>query len=146
MSEFFFYDVCRCCDFPEQRSAIAASGSLRGLLRLLAHSNPRKVETALDAIASLTRDNEQQSRELLNAPGNLFLNVIIPTVKEKTGKARLLACACVANISRTCPEYGTESTAGPSGSARDVAASVISALVKLIDNTEEVTSLISESI
>lgn len=44
----------------------------RGLLHLLAHPNPCKVGNTLDAIALLTRNDEQLSRELSNTLGAPF--------------------------------------------------------------------------
>eukprot|EP00249_Psilotum_nudum_P017937 c26559_g1_i2 orf=648-2606(+) len=94
--------LARCCETTEHQHAIADAGGMQILVNLLSGSL-KKREAVLEALAALVKNNPQLSLRLVSMDEGRTLFSIIKLVKDKSPRSRLLACMCLANISRACP-------------------------------------------
>ncbi|XP_024538734.1 armadillo repeat-containing protein 8 isoform X2 [Selaginella moellendorffii] len=118
--------LARCCETSEHQKALADAGCLQSLVFLLSGS-PKRKEAALDALAALTRGNPDTSAALA-ATG--AVSTIIRTMKDKSPRARLLACMCLSNIGRACHNNYQQEW--------DIRKSILSTVGKLIDENGQV--------
>ncbi|KAH9560125.1 hypothetical protein CY35_06G090600 [Sphagnum magellanicum] len=116
--------LARCCETLEHQQALADAGGLRSLVSLLAGS-VKKQEAALDALAALTKHNQQLSAILIMMDQGAALSLIIRLIRDKSPRMRLLACMCLAHIGKACPAgYGQED---------EVRINMLGILMKLLD-------------
>ncbi len=121
--------LARCCETLEHQQALADAGGLRSLVSLLAGS-VKKQEAALDALAALTKHNQQLSAILIMMDQGAALSLIIRLIRDKSPRMRLLACMCLAHIGKACPAgYGQED---------EVRINMLGILMKLLDEPGQV--------
>nr|XP_024385227.1 armadillo repeat-containing protein 8-like isoform X2 [Physcomitrium patens] len=116
--------LARCCETKEHQQALADAGGLQSLVNLLAGTIKIR-EAALDALAALTKCNEQLSEKLIKMNNGDSLASIIRLIKYKSPLTRLLACMCLANVGKAC-------SAGYAQEA-EVRASMLGILMKLLE-------------
>ena len=124
--------LARCCETAEHQLVFANAGGLRSLVVLLSGSVKTR-EAALDALAALTKNNKHLSETVINMNQGESLCLIIKLLKEKPPVTRLLACTCLINIEKACPEKFK--SASSELLARD---SMLGILLKLLDEPGQV--------
>ena len=95
--------LARCCETADHQQVFANAGGLRSLVILLSGSVKTR-EAALDALAALTKNNKHLSETVIKMNHGESLRSIIKLLKEKSPVTRLLACTCLINIEKACPE------------------------------------------
>jgi hypothetical protein len=129
VAEVAAHVVARCCETSQNQRAIVDAGGLQKLATLLSASTRRR-EAALDGLAALVKNNPHISMRLVAMDQGKILASIIKFVKDKAPRTRVLACMCLANISRSCPcSYPQE---------WEVRASMLAVVVKLVDESGQV--------
>lgn len=121
--------LARCCEAPEHQQAVVDAGGMQKLLCLLSGS-VKKREAALDALAALVKNNTQIALRLVAIDQGRALDLIIKLVKDKLPKTRLLACMCLANVSRSCPSCYPQEW--------EIRASMLAVVVKLLEEPGQV--------
>ncbi|KAL0083405.1 armadillo-type protein [Phycomyces blakesleeanus] len=106
IAEFTAAIVAKCCDTPEQQMELASAGVLKPLINLLYSNCIKAQEAALDALATLCRENTEIGKMVVG--GSLTqdkqqscIETILEFVKEKCPKMRLIAATCLTNLYRT---------------------------------------------
>ncbi|KAK3280949.1 hypothetical protein CYMTET_11240 [Cymbomonas tetramitiformis] len=117
--------LARCCETPRQQSAIASAGAIPRLVHLLSLSTPKSQEAALDALASLTHSNSEISLALLDGP---VVERICALLKDRNTRLRVLACSCLANMSRA--------SSLPTARQHELAALALPVAVRLVGEGE----------
>ncbi|KAI9321638.1 armadillo-type protein [Dichotomocladium elegans] len=105
IAEFTAAVVAKCCDTQEQQVQLASAGVIQPLINLL-HSGHIKVqEAALDALATLCRENSELGEIIIHSkPFNsnqLTTATMLDFVKDKCSNMRLIAATCLTNLYRT---------------------------------------------
>ncbi|KAJ7537945.1 hypothetical protein O6H91_11G029000 [Diphasiastrum complanatum] len=93
--------LARCCETEEHQKVLAEAGCLQSLIGLLGGS-VKKREAALDALAALTRGNQEISSLLIDMEQGNAVACLIKLIKEKSPRTRLFACMCLLNIAKAC--------------------------------------------
>ncbi|KAI9030106.1 armadillo-type protein [Phycomyces nitens] len=103
IAEFTASIVSKCCDTPEQQIELASAGVLKPLVNLLYSSCIKAQEAALDALATLCRENTDIGRMVIgtNRKHQSCTTIMLEFVKEKCPKMRLIAATCLTNLYRT---------------------------------------------
>eukprot|EP00899_Mesostigma_viride_P029667 jgi/Mesvir1/9886/Mv22416-RA.1 len=122
--------IARCCETREQQLAVANAGGVAGLLRLLLTGSPRMKEAALDALASMTRDNRDVSEQLVETEG--AVEQLKRISKDASPRRRLLACMAIAHVA-SC---ATDRTVACLPSNELV--SILPTVVKLLDEDRSI--------
>ncbi|KAI9472428.1 MAG: armadillo-type protein [Benjaminiella poitrasii] len=126
IAEFTAAIIAKFCDTQLQQLQLERAGAAQPLVNLLSSGCIKAQEAALDAIATLCREN----KELAMNSNQLTTNTMLDFVKGKSSNMRLIAATCLTNLYRTgvFSEYFNEITLV-----------VLPALVKLLqDSTDDV--------
>ncbi|RUS16087.1 LOW QUALITY PROTEIN: armadillo-type protein [Endogone sp. FLAS-F59071] len=118
--------LARCCDTYDQQLHIAATGAIPLLVRLMGCGFSKAQEAALDALASLGRQNAELGKVIANTKVNGDMPttiMMLKLVRDKCPTMRLMAATCLTNLYRTgvIPE-----------TSADVTLVVLPTLVKLL--------------
>ncbi|KAF7723882.1 hypothetical protein EC973_001554 [Apophysomyces ossiformis] len=97
--------VSKCCDTPEQQMQLASAGVIQPLVNLLHSGWIKAQEAAMDALASLCRENGDIGEMIIHAKpsqsNQLTTATILDFVKDKCPNMRLIAATCLTNLYRT---------------------------------------------
>ncbi|RUS30099.1 armadillo-type protein [Jimgerdemannia flammicorona] len=118
--------LARCCDTADQQLQIAATGAIPLLIRLIGCGFAKAQEAALDALASLGRQNTELGKLIANTKVNGDMSttaIMLKLVRDKCPSMRLMAATCLTNLYRAnvLPE-----------TSADVTLVVLPTLVKLL--------------
>ncbi|KAI8993144.1 armadillo-type protein [Pilobolus umbonatus] len=123
IAEFTCSIIAKCCNTEEQQYQFQAEGVIQPLVNLLDSRCLKAQEAALDAIATLSRENAITSKKNT-------VNTMLDFVKDKCPKMRLIAATCLTNLYRT----GIFSK-----SSNEIVLVVLPALVKLLsEKTDDI--------
>ncbi|KAJ7559874.1 hypothetical protein O6H91_04G104500 [Diphasiastrum complanatum] len=121
--------LARCCETKEHQKILADAGCLHSLVGLLKGSVKGR-EAALDALAALTRGNQETSVLLDMEQGN-DLACFIKLMKDKSPRTRLFACMCLLNIAEAFPS-------GYHQQEWDIKKCMLSTVLKLFEESGQV--------
>ncbi|KAI9247987.1 armadillo-type protein [Phascolomyces articulosus] len=94
IAEFTAAIIAKCCDTQEQQMQLASAGVIPPLVNLLHSGHVKAQEAALDALATLCRENTIDSNQLTTA-------TMLDFVRDKCPNMRLIAATCLTNLYRT---------------------------------------------
>lgn len=139
--------VARCCVTTSLQGVLVNSGGLQRLLTLLASQQDKVRDAALDAIASLTKDNVAITQQLVDLDYGSRggqqqqqqrspVAMILTLVKDLNPHTRLLASQCATNLTKCIKDIAF---------VQEVKSLVLPTLLKLLDapgSVQELTPIV----
>ncbi|KAI7878465.1 ARM repeat-containing protein [Lichtheimia hyalospora FSU 10163] len=105
IAEFTAAVVAKCCDTQEQQVQLASAGVIPPLVNLLHSGHIKAQEAALDALATLCRENNELGEIIIHAKpfgsNQLTPATMLDFVKDRCPNMRLIAATCLTNLYRT---------------------------------------------
>ncbi|KAI7906460.1 armadillo-type protein [Cokeromyces recurvatus] len=134
IAEFTAAIIAKFCDTQLQQIQLEQAGAIQPLVNLLNSGCIKAQEAALDAVATLCRENKELGEQIIRLKpinsNQLTTNTMLDFVKSRSPNIRLIAATCLTNLYRT----GVLSE-----SFNEITLVVLPALVKLLqDPTDDV--------
>ncbi|KAI9495204.1 armadillo-type protein [Zychaea mexicana] len=105
IAEFTAAVIAKCCDTQEQQMQLASAGVIPPLVNLLHSGHVKAQEAALDALATLCRENSELGEIVIHAKpidsNQLTTATMLEFVRDKCPNMRLIAATCLTNLYRT---------------------------------------------
>ncbi|KAI7848792.1 armadillo-type protein [Circinella umbellata] len=105
IAEFTAAVIAKCCDTQEQQMQLASAGVIPPLVNLLHSGHVKAQEAALDALATLCRENSELGEIIIHAKpidsNQLTTATMLDFVRDKCPNMRLIAATCLTNLYRT---------------------------------------------
>ncbi|KAI8388249.1 armadillo-type protein [Radiomyces spectabilis] len=130
IAEFIASIIAKSCYTHEQQMQFAAAGAIQPLVNLLHSGCIKAQEAALDAMATLCRDNSELAYTIISSKSidsnQLTTATMLDFVKDKSVNVRLIAATCLTNLYRTGVFWEP---------FNEITLVVLPALVKLLEDT-----------